>query len=221
MFYDKNKEIAMLSESTQQSLSILRDSSQFSWYVIPFLVITLYVYFFEIDRGNWNRVLAGLAFWGMDWFNEIWNSLVLHFSGFAPVWGAPSDTAYLIFVGLNIEISFMFAISGVMATLALPQDKKMKIIGVNNRLFMAITMSIMSVCVEYVLNSIGALTWDWPWWNRDAPWLIFLFGYMPFYLMCFWVYDMTSRAKQIKTLAAIYSVNGLGILVFGFILGWI
>lgn len=221
MFYDKNKEIAMLSESTQQSLSILRDSSQFSWYVIPFLVITLYVYFFEIDRGNWNRVLAGLVFWGMDWFNEIWNSLVLHFSGFAPVWGAPSDTAYLIFVGLNIEISFMFAISGVMATLALPQDKKMKIIGVNNRLFMAITMSIMSVCVEYVLNSIGALTWDWPWWNRDAPWLIFLFGYMLFYLMCFWVYDMTSRAKQIKTLAAIYSVNGLGILVFGFILGWI
>lgn len=211
----------MLSESAQQSLSILRDSSNFSWYVIPFLVITMYVYFFEIDRNNWNRVLAGLAFWGMDWFNEIWNSLVLHFSGFAPVWGAPSDTAYLIFVGLNIEISFMFAISGIMATLALPKDKTLKILGVNNRLFLASIMSIISVCVEYVLNSMGALTWDWPWWNRDAPWLIFLFGYMPFYLMCYWVYDMTSRSKQIKTLAVIYSVNGLGVIVFGFILAWI
>ena len=170
----------MPSESSLQALEILRDGSQFSWYVIPLLLIVMYLYTFEIDRGNWNRVLAGLAFWGMDWFNEIWNSLLFHFSGFAPAWGAPDDTAFLIFIGLNIEICFMFAITGLMATLALPKDKNMKIMGINNRLFIASIFSIMSVGVEMILNSIGALTWDWPWWNRDAPWLIFLFGYMPF-----------------------------------------
>jgi len=211
----------MPSESSVQALAILRDGSQFSWYVIPLLLVVLYIYTFEIDRGNWGRVLAGLAFWGMDWFNEIWNSLLLHFSGFAPAWGAPADTAFLIFVGLNIEICFMFAITGIMATLALPADKKMKILGINNRLFIASAFSILSVCVEYVLNSVGALTWDWPWWNRDAPWLIFLFGYMPFYLMCYWVYDMTSRKKQIATVSGIYAVNGTAILIFGVGLGWI
>lgn len=211
----------MPSESAVQALGILRDGSQFSWYVIPLLVIVMYVYTFEIDRGNWNRVLAGLAFWGMDWFNEIWNSLLFHFSGFAPAWGAPADTAFLIFIGLNIEICFMFAITGIMATLALPADKNMKILGINNRLFIASAFSILSVCVEFLLNKVGALTWDWPWWNHDAPWLIFMFGYMPFYLMCYWVYDMTSRRKQLMTLGGIYGVNISAILVFGVGLGWL
>ena len=157
----------------------------------------------------------------MDWFNKIWNSLLFHFSGFAPAWGAPDDTAFLIFIGLNIEICFMFAITGLMATLALPKDKNMKIMGINNRLFIASIFSIMSVGVEMILNSIGALTWDWPWWNRDAPWLIFLFGYMPFYLMCYWVYDMTSRKKQIATVGGIYTINGLAILIFGVGFGWL
>lgn len=211
----------MYSESTQKALEILRDSSQFSWYVIPLLLVVMYLYTFEVDRGNWGRVLAGLAFWGMDWFNEIWNSLLLHFSGFAPAWAAPDDTAFLIFVGLNIEICFMFAITGLMATLALPKDKNMKILGINNRLFIASVFSLMSVGVEYILNSIGALTWDWAWWNRDAPWLIFLIGYMPFYLVCYWVYDMDSRKKQLATVGGIYTVNGLAIVIFGIGLGWL
>lgn len=214
-------ERAMQSEASQRALEILRDGSQFSWYVIPFLIIVMYVYFQEIDKGNWNRVLAGLAFWGMDWFNEIWNSLIFHFSNYAPVWGAPGDTAFLIFMGLNIEISFMFAIAGIMATLAIPTDKNLKIMGVNNRLLIAVFMSILSVCVEMVLNHVGALTWDWPWWNRDAPWLIFLFGYMPFYLMCYYVYDMDSRKKQIITVSSIFAFNGVAILIFGVWLGWL
>jgi hypothetical protein len=32
----------------------------------------------------------------MDWFNEIWNSLVLHYSGYAPMWAAPGKTAFPI-----------------------------------------------------------------------------------------------------------------------------
>lgn len=211
----------MQSEATQQAVAILRDGSQFSWYVIPLLLIVIYVYSVEIDRKNWSRVLAGLAFWGMDWFNEIWNALVLQFSGYAPAWLAPGDTAYLIFVGLNIEICFMFAISGIVATMALPEDRNMRILGLNNRLFFAILMSLLSVGVEMMLNSIGALVWHWSWWGRDAPWLIFLVGYLPFYLVCYAVYDMTSRRRQLAVVGGILGFDLLAILVFGVGLGWL
>ena len=75
----------MPTESARQALSILRDGSQFQWYVIPLLAVVLYLYAAEVERRNWNLVFAGLALWGMDWFNEIWNSLFFHFSGRAPV----------------------------------------------------------------------------------------------------------------------------------------
>lgn len=211
----------MPAQSALDALALVRDTSHFSWYVIPFLLIVLYTYFYEIDKGNWSRVLAALAFWGMDFFNEIWNGLLYHFTQFAPAWSAPGDSAYLIFIGLNIEICFMFAISGIVATMAIPADKQMKILGINNRLFFAITMSILSVGVEMILNHIGALRWEWSWWNRDAPWLIFLLGYMPFYVVCYWVYDMPSRRRQIIAVTTILSFDAVCMLVFGAWLGWV
>lgn len=65
----------MPTKSAFQALSILRDPSQFQWYVIIFFLIVLYIYFVEVSKKNWSRVFAGLALWGMDWFNEIWNAL--------------------------------------------------------------------------------------------------------------------------------------------------
>jgi len=44
-----------------------------------------YLYTVEAKKHNWSLFLVGLVFWGMDWYNEIWNSLVLHFTGYAPV----------------------------------------------------------------------------------------------------------------------------------------
>ena len=211
----------MPTESAQEALSILRDGSQFEWYVIPMLAYTFYIYASEVEKKNWNLVFAGLAFWGMDWFNEIWNALVFHFTDYAPVWGAPGDTAFLILIGLNIEICFMFAIAGIVWGKMLLPDKKTKILGIPNRLFIAIAGSAFSVFVEYFLNAIGALTWDYAWWNTGAPWLIFLFGYFHFFLVSFWVYDMTSVKKQVTTLGIIWSVDVLALMIFGAVLGWI
>ncbi len=211
----------MIAESATQALSILRDSSQFSWSIVPLLLVVIYIYFREAEEGNWSRILAALAFWGMDLFNETWNSLIFHFSEFAPVWAAPSgDTAYLFLIGLNIEICLMFAITGIAATLALPKDKHAKIYGINNRLLFAVVMSLMSVCVEIVLNQIGALTWEWPLWNAQFPFLIFLFGYMPFYLMCYWVYDMESRKKQLTVVASLLIFDAVTLGSFA-LLGWV
>ena len=211
----------MHTEATERALAILRDGSQFSWYVIPMLAFVAYIYAVEVERRNWNLFFAGLAFWGMDWFNEIWNSLVLHFSDFAPVWGAPADTAYLILVGLNIEICFMFAIAGIAFGKMLPADPRIKILGLPNRLVFASVGSAFCVIVEYWLNAIGALTWDYSWWSASSPLPIFLFGYLPFFLVSFWVHDMkTVRAKAV-TVGGIYTVVGTAMIVFGAVLGWL
>src|SRR5512143_3678341 len=92
----------MPTDASLRAQAILRDGSQFQWYVIPLLALAVYVYAVEIERRNWNLVFAGLALWGMDWFNEIWNALVFHFTQYAALWGAPAKTAFLLLIGLNI-----------------------------------------------------------------------------------------------------------------------
>jgi hypothetical protein len=210
-----------MTESAIQALEILRDGSQFKWYVIPLFAFVVYIYAVEIERRNWNLVFAGLAFWGMDWFNEIWNSLVLHFTGYAPVWGAPGDTAYLILVGLNIEICFMFAVAGIAFGKLLPPDPKMKIVGIPNRIFFGVVYSVFCVIVELWLNHVNALTWEWSWWNARAPILIVLFGYLHFFLVSYWVHDMKTVRSKVVTVGAIFGFDVLCILVFGVALGWI
>ncbi len=211
----------MPTESAQRALSILRDGSQFQWYVIPLFTLVVYVYAVEIERRNWNLVFCGLALWGMDWFNEIRNSLVFHFTQTAPVWGAPAKTAYLILIGLNIEICFMFFILGVVFAKMLPQDKTLKILGVPNRLFFMVVNTILCVFIEILLNRIGALTWDYPWWSVRAPWLILLIGYFPFFLVAFWVHDMKTIRSKAITVGAIYAVDVAALIVFGCVLKWI
>ncbi len=209
-----------LTPFTKQALSILRDPSTLQWYVIPLLALTFYVYANEIERKNWNLILAGLAFWGMDWINEIVNSLILHFTEFAPLWCAPGKTAYLILVGLNIEIAFMFSISGIIWAKMLPDDKNLKILGINNRLFITIAGSIFSVIVEIFLNLSDMLTWEYSWWNISAPWLIIIFGYMTFFIVAFWVYDMKTMKQKLVTVGSIYTIVLLSVIIFGS-LGWI
>lgn len=210
-----------MAESAQQALSILRDGSLFQWYLITLFALVVYVYANEIERKNWSLVFAGLAFWGMDWFNEIWNGLVFHFTQYAPVWGAPGKTGYLILIGLNIEICFMFAIAGIAFSKMLPSDKKMKVLGIPNRLLFAIVGAAFCVFVEYLLNAVGALTWEYPWWNTGAPWLIFLFGYLTFFLVSFWVFDMESIKKKMITVGAILGFDVICLVVFMGILKWI
>jgi hypothetical protein len=210
-----------MTDHALQALSILRDASQFKWYVITLMAFVFYVYTVEAEKRNWTLILAGLAFWGMDWLNEIINGLVLKFTNYAPIWGAPGNTAFLILVGLNIEIMFMFAISGIIWTKMLLPDKKTKILGIPNRAFFAVAGSAFCVFVEYLLNTTGALTWDYSWWNRGAPWLIFLFGYLTFFVAAFWVFDMKSMKSKLITVGTIWVVDILALIIFIPVLHWI
>ncbi|MGZ3317421.1 MAG: hypothetical protein ACXU95_08960 [Isosphaeraceae bacterium] len=210
-----------MTEASRQALEILRDTSLFQWYVVPLFALAVYVYAVEIERRNWSIVLAGLAFFGMDLFNETWNALVLHFTDRSAVWTTPGDTAYLILVGLTIEISFMFVVAGVAFVKLLPADKNMRIMGIPNRWFFAVVNSVFCVFVEVLLNRAGALVWEYPWWNFPNVWLIVLFGYLPFMAVAFWVYDMERIRNKITVVSALYAVDLAAIIFFGVLLGWI
>jgi hypothetical protein len=211
-----------MTPSATAALELLRDSSQFQWYVIPLLLIVFYLYGEQIAERRWSVVLGALAFWLMDWINEIWNALIFHYNGFAPVWATPGgDSAYVILIGLNIEISFMFAVMGLYAMRQLPTDRGMKILGISNRWFLAVVNSILCVLVEVVLNAIGALTWDLKYWNTGFPWLIFLVGYLPFFVVGYWVHDMQNLRRQLAVVGTLAGIVGSALILFGPILGWI
>ncbi len=211
----------MIAASAAQAHALVRDSSHFQWYVIPLLLLVIYAYNEQAAAKRWNVVLAGLAFWLMDWVNEIWNGLLFHFSAFAPAWGTPGSSAYVILIGLNIEISFMFAIMGLLAVRMLPQDPKLKIAGVNNRWVFAAVNSVLCVFVELWLNHVGALTWEWRGWNAGAPLLIWLVGYMPFYVVAYWVHDMPSRRRQLAVVGGLAGAVLGALGLFAGVLGWI
>lgn len=211
----------MPSENAERALSILREGGHFSWNVIPILVLVVYVYAVEIERRNWSVVFAGLALWGMDWFNETWNALVFHFTHYAPLWAAPGRTTYLILIGLNIEICLMFAILGVVGAKLLPADRRAKILGIPNRWFLAVTLSATAVVIEIFLNAAGALTWDYLWWSARSPLPILLAGYLPFFVVAFWVHDMQSLRRKALAVGSIYAFDAACLLLFGPVLGWI
>jgi len=57
-------------DGTEYATRILRDPTQFKWYVIPLFIIVVNAYVEELRKKNYSGVLAGLAFFLMDAFNE-------------------------------------------------------------------------------------------------------------------------------------------------------
>ena len=53
------------------------------------------------------------------------------------------------------------------------------------------------------------------------PFLIFLVGYLPFFLVAYWVYDMDSTRKQALTAGGILGFDALLLIIFAGFLGWI
>ena len=57
------------TDFTVEAQRLLRDETQFKWYVVTLLVLVVYVYSVEVERRRWDVILAGLAFWLADWIN--------------------------------------------------------------------------------------------------------------------------------------------------------
>ena len=207
-----------MSDYSKSALEILRNpQATMKWYIVPMFVLLLYVLTREVKEKNFHVLLGATALWGMDLFNEIINSIVFHASGFAPIWGTPDigGTVFLILIGYNLEISINFVFMGLMACHSLPKDKHKKIFGINNRIYYVVVMTLLAVAVECFLNYAGLLTWEYSWWSRSNPWLIFIFGYLTFFVIATVVHDMEKFRSKFITLGVVYGVDILLLIIFG------
>ena len=213
--------LTTLTAPTLVARGMLRDASHFDWSTIMFLAIVVYIYTVEVEYRRWSVVLAGLSLWLMDWFNELVNSAVLHVSNHAALWTVTGHTSYLILVGLSIEISFFFAILGIIFVKILPADPHRRYFGVPNRVVYVLALSLVCVCVEISLNAMGVLNWAYWWWNVPFIPLIVIFGYATFFAVAAWVYDMgDNHRRQLMVVGGIAIVDALLALGLG-LAGWL
>jgi hypothetical protein len=210
-----------ITDAAREAMEILRDGGNFQWSTVTLLGLVVYVYAVEVERRRWDIVLAGLAFWCMDWFNELVNSAILHISDRAPLWTVTGDTSFLILIGLNIEISMLFLVAGIAFVKSLPADPRLRILGIPNRLLLVFAFSLASVVVELFLESTGYFTWEYWWWNTPFIPLIVIFGYMTFFGIAAWVYDMgDDRGRQLRIVGTLAAIDVALAVGFG-LAGWL
>ena len=203
-------------EATQRALDILRSGQTFQWYVIPLLALVVYVYFNEISKRNWRGIAAGLSLYMVHWLAEIINALIQYFSGHA-LWTVPTGTAFLLLVGVGVELSLMFSIAGLVFSKILPDDPRMKILGINNRLFIAICNAAFFSIFEIFLARTPAFIWVYSWWGAFP---VFITVYIPFFVVSMYCYDWKPRVQK-TVIGTLFVINVALIVVFAGILKWI
>ncbi len=202
-------------EATSQALSILRSGDQFQWYAIPLIVIVLYIYGNEYERGNYKAIAGGLGLYMVHWFVEIANAVIQHVSGHA-LWTVPTGTAFSIMVGVGIEISLMFSIAGIVTTKLLPKDVNAKMLGINSRVFVAVSTAAAASIIEIFLVRTPTFVWVYPFWGAFP---VFLTVYVPFFAAAVYCYDAPLK-KSFTFIGILGAINLAGLVVFG-ALGWI
>lgn len=209
-----------MTDASMQALSVLRSTENMQWYIVPLLVSVFYIYFVEIEKRNWSPVLLGLAFWATEFIWEILNALLLHITDYSALWTTPGKSSFVIYAGLNIEISFFFAVYGLMVLKILPEDKNEKIMGISNRIFIPTVLGLAGMFVEIILNQCNMLIWAYSFWNWPNVYLIAI-AYVTPLLILVWLHDHLSlRAKKI----AVVLMSTLAIashVIFATILGWV
>ncbi len=208
-------------EATDMALAILRRGEFFNLYAIFMIVVVLYIYFSEYQKKNYRAIVAGLTLYGIHWFVEIVNAIIQHISGHA-LWTVPSGTAYLIFIGVGIELSLMFAIAGIVQSKLLPEDPKEKMFSIGRfnvpkPLAIAIGNALLASIIEIFLIFTDTFVWVWGWWNAVT---VFIFVYIPFFVVSAYSYYWKPK-KQRNIILIMIILNVLLVVIFGFILNWI
>jgi hypothetical protein len=184
----------------------VRSTDNFNWTFIALLCIPIYIYVTEIRNKNWNLVAAGLALYTVHWFYEIMNAIIGYATGYALWTVSPESTSFIILIGVSWELSMMFSVAGLIMAKLLPNDLKMKILGINNRIAFAIGNAAVFSLIEIFLASTPAFIWVYPWWGA-LP--VFITTYIPFFLAAFLVYDKKPATQK----RFIGCVGGLDVLL--------
>ncbi len=150
------------------------------------------------------------------WFVEIVNALVQHFSGHA-LWTVPTGTAFLLLIGVGVELSLMFSIAGLVFSKLLPADPKTRLLGINNRLVFAIANAAFFSIFEIFLVKTPAFVWVYPWWGALT---VFISVYIPFFVVSMFCHDWKPRT-QIAVIGSLFAINAAAIILFAGVLGWI
>lgn len=205
-----------IADVTRKALEILRSGQNFEWYVIPLVAIAVYIYYNEIQKKNWNAIVSGLSLYMVHWFVEIVNALIQHFSGNA-LWTVPEGTAFLILIGVGIELSVMFSVTGIIVSKILPDDPNKKILGVNCRITIAVLFAALYSVVEIFLAKTPAFVWVYKWWGAIP---VFITVYIPFFLAATYSYYWKKETQK-KFILWLLSINVASMVVFAGILNWI
>jgi len=203
-------------EATLRALNILRNGENFQWYVITLFAFVIYIYVNEVSKNNWKGIAAGLSLYMVHWFFEIMNALIQHFSGHA-LWTVPTGTAFLLLIGVGVELSLMFSVAGLIFSKLLPEDPKTKIMGINSRLFFAIFNAAFFSIFEIFLAKTPAFVWVYPWWGA-LP--VFITVYIPFFVVSMYSYDWKPRIQK-QVIGSLATVNVILLIIFAGILHWI
>ncbi|MFA5235963.1 MAG: hypothetical protein WC399_03900 [Bacilli bacterium] len=172
---------------------LIRSRANFNWTFIVLFAIVVYIYFSELKKKNYKGVVAALSLYGVHWLYEITNAVIQKGSGYA-LWTVSSDsTSFMLLIGVSWELSMMFSIAGLAMSKLLPEDPKLKILGMNNRWLFAIGNAAFFAIFEIFLAGTPAFIWVYPWWGAIP---VFVTTYIPFFLAAFLMHDAKPKTQK-------------------------
>lgn len=95
-----------------------------------------------------------------------------------------------------------------------PEEYRTKVKAILGRIGVIVFGSIAAVIIEILLNKCNVLTWEKPWWQPNFPFILFLIGYVPFYVAAVVIHDLP-RKWQLIGLGAILFVVVLLLIISG------
>ena len=180
----------------------VRSTANFNWSFIAIFAFVVMIYVDEIHKKNYKAIAAALMLYSVHWLYEIANAVICYFTGYALWTVSPESTSYILLIGVSWELSMMFAVAGFTSKL-LPEDKDMKILGINNRIVFAIGSALLFSLVEIFLASTPAFIWVYKWWGAIP---VFITTYIPFFLASYLIYDKEPKTQK-KWIISLSCVN--------------
>lgn len=172
----------------------IRSTGNFNWTFIVLFALVVFLYASELKNRNYKGIVAALSLYGVHWLYEIANAVIQHATGYALWTVSPESTSFILLIGVSWELSMMFSIAGLALSKLLPEDPKMTIFGMNNRVFFAIANAAFFGFFEIFLAGTPAFIWTYSWWGAIP---VFLTTYIPFFLAAFLMHDAKPKTQGI------------------------
>jgi len=77
------------------------------------------------------------------------------------------------------------------------EERRTKKWAIFNRMSVIVLGSIAAVIIEILLNACNVLTWEKDWWQNSCPYILFLIGYVPFFVAAIVIHDLPRKWQLI------------------------